>query len=68
MMVEMVVWSGTRWESVGNECVCVCVCLSEEKRKKMKERKEMWGAGQKDKGMRENEWRGIVGLDGAHVV
>ena len=40
-MVEMVVWSGTQWESVGNECVC----LSEEKRKKRdgqpKERKEM---------------------------
>ena len=44
-MVEMVVWSGTRWESVGNECVCVCVCLSEEKRKKVKGRKGM--AGQK---------------------
>ena len=32
MMVEMVVWRGTRWESDGDECVY----LSEKKRKESK--------------------------------
>ena len=60
-MVEIVVWSGTRWESEGDECVC----LSEKKRKesKMRER-EMTSQPYKSEGVCEMWWV-VIGLGGA---